>query len=503
MGDKSSAWKEVYAIMNIKRAEEEIVNTVKAYLQKDELGNYIIPPLRQRPVLLIGPPGIGKTAIMEQAARDCGIAFVSYTMTHHTRQSAMGLPFISKKVYGGREYSVTEYTMSEIIASVYDKMESTNLKEGILFIDEINCVSETLAPVMLQFLQGKSFGSAKVPEGWIITAAGNPPEYNRSVREFDVVTLDRVRSIGVEADYDVWREYAKANGLHGAIIAYLDARHENFYKVETTVDGKHFITARGWEDLSELLYAYERLGIAADKEVVGQYLCDARVAVDFANYLELYYVYEKTYDMESILLGEEDEKLRSRLSKASFDEKVSVVSLLISRLNKGFAEYAHLTRTVDAVFSALKTFKKRLDSECEALPVSVFSDIIKEENKEYMQKSAAGLYARDEDKSMQSAVMQLDAMSVKLAGSGEQDADKAFDIVRHSFLELSEKRESKIALLSQQLNNAYEFMDKTFGDSPQTVLFTTELSAGRDSTRFIEENGCDEFYRHNNALLQN
>ena len=79
--------------------------------------------------------------------------------------------------------------MSEIIASVYEKIEQTGIAEGILFIDEINCVSETLAPTMLQFLQGKTFGNQKVPEGWIIVAAGNPPEYNKSVREFDVVTL--------------------------------------------------------------------------------------------------------------------------------------------------------------------------------------------------------------------------------------------------------------------------------------------------------------------------
>ena len=62
-------------------------------------------------------------------------------MTHHTRQSALGLPFISTKNYGGVEYSVSEYTMSEIIASVYDMMEETGKKEGILFLDEINCVS--------------------------------------------------------------------------------------------------------------------------------------------------------------------------------------------------------------------------------------------------------------------------------------------------------------------------------------------------------------------------
>lgn len=83
--------------MNIKRAKQEIKDTIEAYLLKDERGEYCIPSVRQRPVLLIGPPGIGKTQIMEQIARESEINLVSYTITHHTRQSAMGLPFIREK----------------------------------------------------------------------------------------------------------------------------------------------------------------------------------------------------------------------------------------------------------------------------------------------------------------------------------------------------------------------------------------------------------------------
>ena len=56
--------------MDIKRAKQEIERTVKAYLAKDEGGNYLIPALRQRPILLMGPPGVGKTQIVEQAARN-------------------------------------------------------------------------------------------------------------------------------------------------------------------------------------------------------------------------------------------------------------------------------------------------------------------------------------------------------------------------------------------------------------------------------------------------
>ena len=111
--------------MNIKRAKQEIKDSIEAYLTKDNYGEYKIPSIRQRPILLMGPPGIGKTQIMEQIARECEIGLVAYTITHHTRQSAIGLPFIREKEYSGQTYSVTEYTMSEIIASVYEKIEQT------------------------------------------------------------------------------------------------------------------------------------------------------------------------------------------------------------------------------------------------------------------------------------------------------------------------------------------------------------------------------------------
>ena len=98
---------------------------MQAYLAADDIGRPLIPPVRQRPILLMGPPGVGKTQIMEQIAQECDIALVAYTITHHTRQSAVGLPFIRERNFGGKTRSVTEYTMSEIFASVYAAMERT------------------------------------------------------------------------------------------------------------------------------------------------------------------------------------------------------------------------------------------------------------------------------------------------------------------------------------------------------------------------------------------
>ena len=347
--------------MNILQAKNEIKNTVQAYLSKNSFGEYEIESKNQRPLLLIGPPGIGKTQIMEQISKECQIGLVSYTITHHTRQSAVGLPFIQEKEFQGKTYSITEYTMSEIIASVYSKMEETGLKEGILFIDEINCVSETLAPTMLQFLQNKTFGNQKVPSGWIIVAAGNPSEYNKSVRDFDVVTMDRIRYIHVETDYYVWKEYAISKHIHPMILSYLELKPNNFYTVSTSVDGMEFVTARGWEDLSYLLYTYEKMHLEISQDTIYEYLHHEDIAEDVFAYYLVYKKYQDDYGIDDILNGNVSSSIYARLFNADFDERVSVVNLVMDGLLRQVNIYSFEKHCTDLWFGFLKNYRNHMD----------------------------------------------------------------------------------------------------------------------------------------------
>lgn len=483
--------------MNIKEAKEQIKNAMTAYFTKDEFGSYAVPVEKQRPVFLMGPPGIGKTAIMEQIAQELDVCLVSYSMTHHTRQSALGLPFIEKKVFNGKEYQVSEYTMSEIIASVYETMEATGKKEGILFLDEINCVSETLAPMMLQFLQCKTFGNQALPEGWLIVAAGNPPEYNKSVRDFDVVTLDRVKRIAVEEDYGVWKEYARRKNLHGAILSYLDIKKDNFYRIENTADGLQFATARGWEDLSELLYAYETLGIRADREVVGQYIQMPRIAKDFANYLEMFYKYQKTYHVEGILSGTWENITVLELREAPFDEKLSVMGLVLSRLS----EEARNTRCQDALTDALHTslteFREKI---ADAPPLTVLDQLLWKRRTAMKQAKEAGQLDKESRDLKQREINVLEDYRQRLDREAVAP-EGAMDAVRGWFGEEVERRKAMAMETKDMFDNAFRFLETTFGDSQELVIFVTEITAGYDTSWFVEQFGCDAYFRHNRELL--
>ncbi|WMJ89029.1 ATP-binding protein [Anaerocolumna sp. MB42-C2] len=487
--------------MNIKRAKEEIKNTVKAYLAKDEYGNYRIPNLRQRPILLIGPPGIGKTQIMEQVAGECKVALVAYTITHHTRQSAVGLPFIQKKVYDGREYSVTEYTMSEIIASVYDKIELTGLKEGILFIDEINCVSETLAPTMLQFLQYKSFGNKKIPEGWIIITAGNPPEYNRSVRDFDTVTLDRVRKIDIEPDLASWREYAYKQGIHGSIISYLDIRKENFYRAETTPDGTFFVTARGWEDLSEMIITCENLNIPVTEDLVIQYIQYNSIARDFANYYELYNKYKQIYSVKEILKGNITQNAIAKIGRAPFDEKLNVIGLLLSSLNDKFKVVYQMDLYVERLFNCLKEWKQQIFESEAGVPEVLLKNLMEVEEGKLTWLKESGQSTKTDIIVSNRIGGSLKRYAEELNNKMVKEPERAFEVIKSLFDEETGRHKELITETGNALEYVFEFMETAFGESQEMVFFVTELTVNFYSSKFIGEYGSEMYTKYNRSLL--
>ena len=483
--------------MNIKEAKEQIKNALTAYFTKDDTGRFIIPIEKQRPIFLLGPPGVGKTAIMEQIAQELGVGLISYSMTHHTRQSALGLPFIVHKNYDGFECDVSEYTMSEIISSVYDMMQDTGIKEGILFLDEINCVSETLAPVMLQFLQYKIFGKHKVPNGWIVVTAGNPPEYNNSVREFDIVTWDRLKKIDVEPDFDVWKEYAYKKGVHPAVVTYLEIKKSDFYIIQSVVGGKQFVTARGWDDLSMMIYLYEKNNITVDERLITQYIQCSRVAAEFAVYYDLFNKYRSDYQIPKILSGNYSKEIVARIQAATFDEKLSVLGLLLDAINAEVKNALEKEAVVISMLSTLKQLKPKILSGKSAK--SLISKEVDELNLKLDAAKASSSISSDDQRIM--------LLTIKALKDQEQlvtfisPNDNPFEIIRDDYNKRRDSMKDFVTETSKKLENAFRFCEEAFGDGQEMLILVTELTISYYSSEFIGKYGCEKYFSHSKELM--
>ena len=475
--------------MNIKEAKNYIKDTISAYLKKDEFGDYRIPVEKQRPIFLIGAPGIGKTAIMSQIASELNIALVSYSMTHHTRQSALGLPFIKEKSYDGNTVSVSEYTMSEIIASIYDTMEETGVREGILFLDEINCVSETLYPSMLQFLQYKVFGKHSVPKGWIIVTAGNPPEFNKAVREFDVVTLDRLKVICVDADYPAWKAYARMRAVHGAITGFLDSNRDSFYKVETTAYGKRYVTARGWEDLSDIIKLYEEDGKPVNDNLISQYITDEKIIKEFSAYYDLYNKYKKQYDVEEMFAGTLGDRTISAAKAAPVDERLALTGLVADTLVAEISKILTKQRILTAVRPQISVLTEMTSKEDIAVKLDELSEGVRGD---LSRRSRAGSLSNAE-KTLKKRTIQLYTGMKASVLEGRS--------VKESYNEKIAELRSDVENEQKRIDNLFSGMDTIFGDEGNEMLvLVTELTLNEDVSEFLSSYGSASYEKYSKIL---
>ena len=480
--------------MNIEKAKDQVKKAIECYLTKDEFGRYEIPQKEQRPVFLMGPPGIGKTDIMAQIASEMGIGLLTYSMTHHTRQSAIGLPIIVKKTYQGKEVTVSEYSMSEIISSIYEMIEKTGQKTGILFLDEINCVSETLSPIMLQFLQYKRFGNDTVPEGWIVVTAGNPPEYNNSVHEFDIVTWDRLKRIDIEPDFEIWKVFAYDAGVHPSIITYLETKKSNFYHIEQTVDGKSFVTARGWTDLSKMLTLYEKHGFDVDKDLIGQYIHDEKIARDYSVYYDLYKKYKSDYHVSDIINGTWSDEILERTENAPYDEKFALTGLLIEAMGDDAKRIVKSQTVLQAVRENVLSTKTSKDvvGDLEKA-IAEIEQIIG------TKKNANSLSQKEYDEEL----MKLQLLK-KYVEEARKRPDDPYEAAKEEFNKDASTHKKDCEIAQKHFSNIFNFGDEAFGkDSQQMLIICTEMVASSHISRYIslKSSQCKEYFEHDELLM--
>jgi len=357
----------------IAKAKQAIKNGINAYLMKDENGNYIMKEVNCLPFYLEGAPGIGKTEIVSQIAEEMGLGFVSFSLVHHTRNSLLGLPLI-RDFEDGEKY--TSFTMSEIIAKVKESRDAGH-KEGILLLDEFPCMSESIMPAMLAFLQTKNIGTHALDRGWVLVLCGNPAKYNKSTHTFDAAVTDRIRKMEVEYSLDDFMAYAENKAFSKYIIAYLKLHSDHLYRFSKEKNSEELVTCRSWENLSHALDLYEMLGQEIDVPFIREFVKSDDVAYTFADYYRQNTCGISDDDRAAIFNGKYDAGIIDKINEKSFSNKWSVLDYLLTELDARSygitkSKYKTLVKEITNIFDFLEkiddgySLRERLYTEINA-----------------------------------------------------------------------------------------------------------------------------------------
>ena len=316
---------------------------------------------------------------------------------------------------------------------------------------------------MLELLQHKKFGTHKIPDGWILTAAGNPEEYNKSVNELDMVTLDRVKKLDVEPDYEAFKTYALNSGMHSAIVGFLSLQSNFLFVAEKSPEGLELVTPRSWEDLSYALYEYEKLSIPVTMSLISGYIQSPKIASGFSGYYGIFRKFGK------IVSGDEVENgtLKSvDLSSGNFEERFALAEIMRAKAVKiadkamAKAEAAELVKEI--------ALKKNAKKEIEELLVKYKSGTLNR-------------YQKSEYRSIINGLSEA---------NGEKFAEKYCE-------EAEEYASSRI----KKIENVLSFASEALGNGQELTSAVTSMLASENFVAFLSKYDCPKFYEINSSLL--
>ena len=220
-------------------------------------------------------------------------------------------------------------------------------------------------------------------------------------------------------------------------------------------------------------------------------------ALPISNYLELYHKYQNIYHVDEILKGAWRPITVRELRAAPFDEKLSVMGLLLSRLSEASRETRRQDALCESLHTALTEFKDTLAAG--EKPQAILEALALRRREALKRARDAGQLEKSRQTLAQLEINALEDYRRRLAEDAASEA--AMEAVRSWFGQEVEKRAAQAQGAGAELDHAFAFLEETFGQGQELVLFVTELTAGPDTSWFIETFGCDAYFRHNRELL--
>ncbi len=186
------------------------------------------------PVMLWGPPGVGKSQMVAQVAKKYSVPVIDIRLSQMEPTDLRGIPF--------RVGDVVEWAIPAMLPDT-----KRHGPEGILFLDEITSAAPTVSAAAYQLILDRRLGAYVVPEGWAIFAAGNRQGDRGVTYTMPAPLANRFAHFEVDTNLDDWVSWAYANGIDERVIAFLRFRPELLFDFDPAHNPVAFPSPRSWE----------------------------------------------------------------------------------------------------------------------------------------------------------------------------------------------------------------------------------------------------------------
>jgi hypothetical protein len=186
------------------------------------------------PVMLWGPPGVGKSQMVAQAARHHNVPVIDVRLSQLEPSDLRGIPF--------RVGDLVEWAVPAMLPD-----EKRHAANGVLFLDEITSAPPSVSAAAYQLILDRRLGAYQVPRGWAIFAAGNRQGDRGVTYTMPAPLANRFSHFEVEVNLDDWVTWAYASGIDERVIAFLRFRPELLFDFDPAHNPVAFPSPRSWE----------------------------------------------------------------------------------------------------------------------------------------------------------------------------------------------------------------------------------------------------------------
>jgi hypothetical protein len=186
------------------------------------------------PVMLWGPPGVGKSQVVAQVAVRHAVPMIDIRLSQMEPSDLRGIPF-----------RVGEHVEWAVPAMLPDA--ARHGPRGVLFLDEITSAAPTVSAAAYQLILDRRLGEYRVPDGWAIFAAGNRQGDRGVTYSMPAPLANRFSHFEFEVNLDDWVAWAYGNGIDERLIAFLRFKPEMLFDFDPAHSHMAFPTPRSWE----------------------------------------------------------------------------------------------------------------------------------------------------------------------------------------------------------------------------------------------------------------